>query len=209
MIRRLPVLALAATLVVLASSCDTAYGTMYAQGAGRPRCDQPTYYTIHDGDFTPAQIQDIHSAVGEIRNASHIDIRWAGAFAWWRHDTQLNGGPAQPSNHVVFEKRIIWTGSSWASGYGWPGNDGAGHASRGLVWISPQMDILRSPSAPGYGSGPTFRGAVLHEGTHAFVGLADMYDRDDGHPGLIMGDGYRLFNTYAAGDLAGVRDNGC
>lgn len=64
---------LAAALVVLASSCDTAYDTLYTLGAGRPRCDQPTFYTIHDGDFSPAQIQDIHSAVGEIRNASHID----------------------------------------------------------------------------------------------------------------------------------------
>lgn len=181
---------------------DNAYSTLDALGAGRPSPGLVRYYTIHDGDFSSAQISDIHSAVDELRRASNCDIRWAG-FASWR------SGPDQPVNHVVFEHRAVWTGSFWANGYGWPGNDGLGSPSTGVVFIGPVNDILRSPSAPSVVSGPTFRGIALHEATHAFLGLGDMYSVDDGHPNLLMGTGYRSFNTYAAGDLRGAQEHGC
>lgn len=185
-----------------ARPADDAYGTLDALGAGRPRAGLVRYYTAHDGDFTPAQLSDIHSAVDEVRRASGCDVRWAGLAPW-------QSGPEQPANHVVFEKRMTWTGTFWASGYGWPGNDGAGSPSAGVVFVGPTNDILRSPSEPSAWSGPTFRGVALHEATHALLGLADMYDLDDGHPGLLMGTGYRTSNTYGAGDLRGAREHGC
>lgn len=202
--RRALALLVAGGLVAAATSCDQSYSTLDAYGGGRPRCDgMPLWYAIHGGDFSAAQVQDIHAAVGDWRDAAGMDIRFAG-FAPWR------AGPEQPPSHISIEKRnVVDLQGITHGGYGYPGNDGNGFASAGVAWIGTAFDGLPSPTAPSLSSGPTFRGVALHELGHAILGLADMYDKDDGHPQLIMGKGYHAANTPMVGDRIGAAERGC
>lgn len=196
-------------LIFAASGCDPSYSTLDTYGAGRYSAGGVTVVVAHAGDFTADQLIDIQSVVSDMRDATGCDFRWLGLAPWRSTDVLADGSSAQPSNHVIFEKRTATVGGYIYPSMGWPGNDGQGNASRGIVYIGPSNDWRPAPSIKSYTSGPTWRGVALHESGHALGVLADMYSRDDGHPGLIMGRGFESFNQFALGDLDGLHHQGC
>lgn len=186
-------------LVVLLTGCDPTFKSLEEYGGGRWRCDQPVYLLIGP-DFTEGQFWDILSAANEVRDATRIDLQP-------RFDIASNNRPA---NSVLITKELVLAPGGWyPTGYSWPGNDGAGNAQYGFVKISPRADWLLAPTAPSSTSGYVWRGLLLHEMMHAVASVADLYTDGDGHPELIMGNGYFTRSTLATGDLNGAKARGC
>jgi hypothetical protein len=197
--RRKTLIVLALVACVLATACDTAWNDMTPWSYGPP-CGRPTWYAIHNGDFTPDEMADIHDAIREVAIWSAVDIRFVGIVDW------RNGSPQQPADVVSIERRDAVPGAPFVS-YGNP-NVVNGVYTRGVLFIGTTMHPpTRVP--PGYGTGQTFFGLVAHEASHAFVGIGDMYNQGDGHPGLLMGNGRNTMSNFAAGDLIGLINKGC
>ena len=191
--------ALVAAAAMLASACDTGFNDMTPWSYG-PACDRPTYYGIHEGDFTPDVVADIHDAIGAVATWSAIDIRFGGMVTW------RSGSKDQPATWVSVERRDAVPGAPFVS-YGWP-NPVNGVFQKGKLYIGTGVRLpTRVP--PGYGTRKTFYGVVAHEAAHAFTGIGDMYNQGDGHPGLLMGRGVETMSNFAVGDIIGMVQKGC
>lgn len=161
-----------------------------------PRCTTEVEVYYHDGDFNAEQIQDITNAFVEIQAWSHIPSRLMNA-TWWRWENA-------PWNTITIEARTPPAGSA----YGNITLASDKYYGKGTVQLGSSIMTLPTGRS-GYNTGNTFRGRMEHELIHAFVGLGDLYNKDDGHPTLLMGNGYDDHSQAALGDLIGMVRKGC
>lgn len=201
-VRRALKVLIALTLVAAAAACDPTWEDMTPWSYG-PRCDRQTYVGAAHGQFTYAQHLDMQSVVNQWRDLSAIPLVWVGGVDWTLSTL--------PMHSVLVEKGAIAPG---IVGSGWPGKqflkvDPSGYFDHGQIKLDWSLDYLASPTDPSYSSGRTWRSVFAHEAGHALIGLGDLYDNDDRHPGVLMGDGQLHFNQPALGDVLGAVEKGC
>lgn len=190
----LPLLLLTACLPY--GSQDTTWEDMTPWSMG-PRCDTQIEVYYHDGDFNVGQVGDIAAAFSEIQAWSAIPMRFMGP-TWWQTENE-------PMYTVTIENRPPPGGSAYGNVIAY---DRQHYHAKGTVQLGSYVMGLPT-GRTGYNTGDTFRGRVEHEMIHAIAGLGDLYDNDDGHPSLLMGNGYKQHSQAALGDIIGMIYKGC
>lgn len=176
-------------------SADQTWEDMTPWSLG-PHCDRNMAVYYHDGDFNSAQVTDIQAAFTEIQAWMAAPMTFAGPAPWrWEN---------APWYSVTIEARTPPGGSA----YGNIAFDSQHYFGKGTVQLGSTVTPLPT-GYTGYNTGNTFRGRVEHEMIHALAGLGDLYDNDDGHPTLLMGNGYSQHSQAALGDIIGMIQKGC